>query len=202
MTTIPKLDPIAFGNRKAVKMLLFVCLSVFALSVAFIVWAELNWDEFSSYEDVGVLRRKMRTTGWAPTVQGFGIWGIILSSILGFFGFFTTDFKNPTYGLNMDGLFINHMWYKRVFLRWNQIAGMKEGGLGSTGINVRVYTPEDVVSQISGKFRKNMAQKQLEMTKSINIGKMPEGYDEFKKALFERYENYQSENSAPQATKE
>ncbi len=129
-----------------------------------------------------------------PTVQGFGIWGIIISSLLGFFGFFTTDFKNPTFGLNKDGLFINHMWFKCVFLKWNQIAGIKEGGLGTSGIHVRIYSPADVVSQISGKFKRNMAQQQLDMTKSINIAEMREGYDEFKKALFSRYENYQAEN--------
>ena len=109
-----------YTDKAKLKIIYGIGFGLFLLSICAIIWAELNWDEYSEVVQ-GALTGKVKTRGLAPTLQGWGYGFAICIPIVYGLMFWATDFKNPALAVNKDGLFINQQLFSKTFVTWAEM---------------------------------------------------------------------------------
>lgn len=117
---------------------------LFLLSVGCILWAIANWDDYTE------VRYSLKygtnvETGLASILYGWG-WGfaIAIPIIYGLM-WFSFDFKNPSFAVNRDGVYINRELFKRTFLRWEEFEKIEKQENGILWLYFK--NPEQVIGR-------------------------------------------------------
>lgn len=139
-----------FLDKRKIKKVYIVGLIFFLLSVGSILWANANWDAYTEVRYSLKYGTNVHT-GLAPILYGWG-WGfaIAIPIIYGLM-WLSFDFKNPSFAVNRDGVFINRELFKKTFLPWNEFDRIDEQDNGELWLYMK--DPAKIVKQQLG-FRK------------------------------------------------
>lgn len=134
-------------NKKKIKLVYTVGGILFAISVGSILWASANWDEYTEVV-WSVKYGRYVEAGLAPILYGWG-WGfaIFIPIIYGLM-WFSFDFKNPSFAVNRDGIFINRELFKKTFLAWNEFDRIEKKEEGHLWLYLK--DAEKIVNQQPG----------------------------------------------------
>ncbi len=120
------------------------------VSIGCILWAQANWDAYTSIH-YSVKRQRNVETGLAPILYGWGwMFTIAIPLIYGLM-WWSFDFKNPVLGVNKNGLFINKDLFKNTFLHWGEFNRIERNANGD--MLLFLLDPQKIVAQQPG-FRK------------------------------------------------
>lgn len=134
-------------DKAKIKKVYIVGVLFFLISVGCILWAIANWDDFSE------VRYSLKygtnvETGLAPILYGWG-WGfaVAIPIIYGLM-WFSFDFKNPSFAVNRDGIFVNRDLFKETFLSWDEIERIEKKENGVLWLYLK--NPEKIIGQQPG----------------------------------------------------
>lgn len=172
----------AYLDKKKIKKVYAIGAVLFLVSIGCILWAIANWDAYA--EVVYSLKRQRNVeTGLAPILYGWG-WGfaVAIPIIYGLM-WFSMDFKNPAFGVNKTGVFVNRELFKQTFLPWAEFDKIEKQPDGSVWMYLK--DPAKIVAQQPG-FRKPFL-KQTYVKDKSPMTVEPEGDYAAIVALIEKY---------------
>ena len=144
MTKIRPLMVVAYRNKKKYKHKIIAGLIVLAISVAAVIWAELNWEEYSELRRFPFLGNIEMEVGLAPTSYGFGWTFIILIPIIIAVDKLFSDYSRPGIGVNTEGFFINLNLFKNLFIEWDQFEKIEKARGG--GLLLYLKNPDKIIA--------------------------------------------------------
>ncbi len=137
-------------DKRKIKKVYSVGLILFLLSIGSIFWANANWDAYTETRYSLKYGTNVQT-GLAPILYGWGwAFAIAIPVIYGLM-WLSFDFKNPSFAVNKDGIFINRELFKKTFLPWKEFDRIEEQDNGVLWLYMK--DPAKIVSQQLG-FRK------------------------------------------------
>lgn len=134
----------AFLDKNKIRKVYIVGAVLFLLSVGCILWAIANWDAYTE------VRYSLKygtnvETGLASILYGWGwAFAITIPIIYGLM-WFSFDFKNPSFAVNKDGVFINRELFKHTFLHWDEFEKIEKQTNGTIWMYFK--NPEKIISQ-------------------------------------------------------
>ncbi len=160
-----KFDVEIFLDKSKIKKVYIVGLILFLVSVGCIIWATLNWEEYTELRQK--LNGRVVETGLASILYGWG-WGfaVAIPVIYGIM-WFTLDFKNPTLAVNKEGLFKNGEFFKKTFLPWSEFSSVQKQENGDLWMQLK--DPQKIVDQQSGMGKAFLKQTYVKDNSPITI---------------------------------
>lgn len=140
-----KFDVEIYVDKKKIKTIYLVGGILFLISLACVIWAQMNWEDYS--ETVTTISGKVKQRGLAPTLFGWGIGFAIAIPIVYGAMWTTIDFKNPSLAANKEGIFINKEFFKKTFISWDQFS---EISFSNGALNLKMKDPQSIVNQQKG----------------------------------------------------
>ena len=132
MTKNRPLMVVAYRNKKKYKHKIIAGLIALASAIATVIWAEINWEQYSELRRFPFLGNIEMEVGLAPSSYGLGLTIIILIPIAYLVDKLFSDYNRPGIGVNTEGFFINLSLFKNLFIEWDQfekIVKAQGGGL-------------------------------------------------------------------------
>ena len=136
-----------YTDKSKIKKVYTVGLVLFLLAVICIVWATIYWEDYT-YLTKNVVTGRVRQTGIASILYGWG-WGfvIVIPVVYGIM-WTTLDFNNPILAVNKDGLYINKEGIKKTFLSWEEFS--INTNINNGDLELRFKEPEKIVALQKG----------------------------------------------------
>jgi hypothetical protein len=156
---IPHLTEFIFAETEKIKKAIKILVTIAIITFGLMVWAYLNYDDYSSTL-IGKRSRQIIKVGLAPTLYS---WGMILGIFFSLFAFGVwkfTDFKNPTMGVNRQGIFMNRLYFKKTFIKWNEFESMEQKK-ATKNLFLKLKDPQSIIDQQPKGFGKKTLHQML-----------------------------------------
>jgi hypothetical protein len=144
---VPLLEAAVQPDKKKIKIVYIIGAVIFVGAVLAAIWGWLFWDEYT-YTVQNVITGEVSTTGPASLALSWGIILAVIMPIIYGLMWMSIDLKNPSLGVNNQGLFINREGFKKTFIKWNEFerTDLRDG----KEVWLYLRNPEEVVSRQPG----------------------------------------------------
>ena len=153
-----------FLNKAKIKKVYIIGAVLFFLSIACILWAIANWEDYTEIRYSLKYQRNVEI-GLAHILYGWGF-AIAIPIIYGLM-WFSFDFKNPSFAVNRDGIFLNRELFKKTFLSWSEFDRIEKQENGDLWLYLK--DPAKIVKQQPGWRKPFLKQTYVKDKSPINI---------------------------------